>query len=136
MLRADWKNLIKLEKKEKMTSTQLKMKEKLERVQLADEIAAWEMYRYFEAHPEWLNRPDGLRVYHTVKNLVVLYNQKLTGDSYESTEEMISFAAKLLDEEKAIPEPSQKTWEHFLHYREFENKLLAYALIADGVIEP
>lgn len=118
-----------------MTSIRLKIKERWRQLQLADEMAAWEMYRYFEEHPEWLNRPDGLRVYHTVKNLVILYNQKLTGGSYESTEKTISLAARLLGEEKAAPEPSQKMWEHFLRYREFENKLLAYALIADGIID-
>ena len=127
--------MIKLEKNEKMTSIRLEMQEKWRQMQFEDEIAAWEMYCCFETHPEWLNLPGGLRVYHTVKDLAVLYNQKLTGGSYESTEKAVSLAAKLLGEEKAVPEPPQKLWEHFLHYREFENKLLAYALIADGVIE-
>ena len=70
--------MIKLEKNEKMTSIRLEMQEKWRQMQFEDEIAAWEMYCCFETHPEWLNLPGGLRVYHTVKDLAVLYNQKLT----------------------------------------------------------
>lgn len=97
-----------------------------------DKRTAWRIYKYFRLHKELLQQKENKIIYGNARKASVFYQRIGNETSFQDISDTLDFLADIENEhDDGSYVPTQTELNFYLHYDQYQNKLLSLILLTE-----